>query len=173
MEEVTVQYVASYGRSVLRGTSFATVCDRLVAEGYAVHRAKEVQRGVLEIPHNKATRNPAVLRSSIADQPAEPEEQIEPAWTPEPIPVPTVVVGIQVRECGTVHPDGAVCIIPVFFETPACGCADKVYEHDGPHEAHDEYGVSHRWTEVLTVEDADFDCYSDRVDPGTGEEWAS
>lgn len=159
MEGDNNAFVARFGRTVVRGDSFTAVCEVLVENGYEVQRAKEVQRGVLEIPH--ATRRPASLRSWHADEQAQAEEaQPEPQWVPPAISVPTVVVGIQVRACGSVHSDGVVCLVPVYFETPACGCADRVYEHDGYHEATDpDSGVTHRWSEVLEIRDADFNAY--------------
>ena len=169
MKDEVNAFTATFGRTVINGETFSAVCDMLVTRGFEVHLASEVDRGVLHIPHKSGRRN-AELRANTLAEPPPPQPEPEPQWTPEPIPVARVVVGIQVRACGSVHPDGVACMLPVYFETPACGCADIVYAHDGPHEASDEYGVSHRWNEILTIEDADFDCYADRVD-ADGNEW--
>lgn len=151
-------YVARFGRTVIRGDDFVAVCDTLIEAGYEVSRAKEVKRGVLEIPHG-GTRSPAQLRSWHADEVAQKQPEVQAQWVPEPVATPRVVVGIQVRECGSVHSEGVVCMVPVYFETPACGCADRVYEHPGYHEVTTDDGVTHRWSEVLEIVDADYNSY--------------
>lgn len=156
MEGTANAYVARFGRTVIRGDDFVAVCDTLIENGYEISRAKEVKRGVLEIPHN-GTRRPAQLRSWHADEVA--QAQPEQLVAEPPPPIPRVVVGIQVRACGSVHSEGVVCLVPVYFETPACGCADRVYEHPGYHEATTADGVTHRWSEVLEIVDADYNAY--------------
>ena len=161
-------YVARFGRTVIRGDDFVGVCDALIEKGFEVHLAKEVKRGVLEIPH--PTRKPAQLRSWHADHAAQEEEkaaQEEPKATLAEL---RAIVGIQVRQCGSVHSEGVVCMVPVYFEAPPCGCADRVYAHTGYHEAVTEDGVTHRWTEVLEIVDADYNAYGPEAD---GEEAVS
>ena len=156
MEGVDNAFVARFGRTVIRGDDFVAVCDVLIENGFVMAQATQIEVGVLSVPHS-GERRPATLRSWHADQP---QEDPEPVFVPEPVEVPRIVVGIQVRECGSVHSDGVVCLVPVYFETPACGCADRVYEHTGYHEATDpQSGVTHRWTEVLEIQDADYNAY--------------
>jgi len=80
---------------------------------------------------------------------------------------------VEARACGAVHPDGVVCLVPVFFETAAKTCAscgsmttgEVVYQHQPPHESWNGDGVvTHRWEEnsatTITVKDYPRDVYS-------------
>jgi len=74
----------------------------------------------------------------------------------EPIP-------LTCGTCGSVHPEGVICLVPVFYERictdPNCG-AMTTYGHDGPHEAVTDDGlITHRWVEELVVTDLPFNGY--------------
>jgi len=157
-------FVARYGRTTLRGDNFNAICVELVAHDYLVTKMTTVATGKFLVPHRDEKRKPAQILSYHAYQ-AE-EAQPEPTWVPEPIPVPTTVVGLQVRECGSVHTDGVFCRVGVYFET-RCDCGtETVYAHDGPHEAVDADGnVIARWEEVLQICDLPFNRYSSTYDP--------
>lgn len=79
---------------------------------------------------------------------------------------------MKTRACGKVHPQGMPCLKPVLYEDGCC--ADKVYDHDGPHEHTDEDGViTKRWEEQLQVVDLPYNAYGPWVDneeqPATAE----
>jgi hypothetical protein len=66
-------------------------------------------------------------------------------------------------ECGAVHPEGMVCLIPIFIEKKCC--LVTTYGHNGPHEAADAEGViTHRWIEELVITDLPFNAYGPGCD---------
>lgn len=72
----------------------------------------------------------------------------------EPVP-------LHCGECGAVHSEGVVCLIPVYRESSKC-CAEHmtIYAHEQPHEAMDENGViTHRWVTKTIIEDLQFNAY--------------
>ena len=158
-------FIARYGRTTIRGDDFNAICVELVAHDYMVTKMTTVAKGKFLVPHRDDKRKPAQIVSYHAYQ-AE-EAQPEPAWVPEPVEVPKVVIGLKVRECGSVHSDGVVCMVAVYFET-RCDCGtETVYAHDGPHEAFDADGnVIARWEEVLQIRDLPFNAYG-AYDPAT------
>lgn len=69
----------------------------------------------------------------------------------EPIP-------LTCGDCGSMHPEGVICLVPVFFERTCCTV--NTYGHDGPHEAATADGViTHRWIEELVITDLPFNAY--------------
>lgn len=110
-------------------------------------------------------------------------EQAKPAWsTPDDEPMSVQVAaahlaGAEVEagavepipltcgECGAVHPEGVVCLVPIFYERRCC--IVETYAHDGPHEAATDDGlITHRWIEELVVTDLPFDSYLGKGRPG-------
>jgi len=156
-------FEAVYGRTRIRANSFQAVGDELAGRGFVMHQAVHVDAWTIRVPHTDPARRPATLKKHEPEQPV------------EPVVVDPVIVALQetaalvthggdgvalaTRDCGAVHPDGVCCFISVFFESLTCGCGDRVYEHDGPHEAVTPDGVRYRWEEVLTVQDLPYNAY--------------
>ena len=94
--------------------------------------------------------------------PTEPVAWLDGRWAQaEPNPdEPDDDAMLKVRVCGAVHSDGVTCTLPVMYE-PGC-CSDIVYEHQ-IHEAWNDVGngpfISHRWKEVLVIQDMPYNCY--------------
>lgn len=63
-------------------------------------------------------------------------------------------------DCGSMHPEGVICLVPVFYESAECCHAIVTYGHDGPHEAATPDGViTHRWITEMVVTDLPFNAY--------------
>jgi len=168
MEE-SYAFVATYSSVRIKGHTFTAVGDELMERGFDMARAVKIDAMTIEVPHTQPRRAKAKV---VANLP-EPEPVREIAMQPEvaksieayrAIYDGEAVLGIQTRPCGSIHSDGVVCLIPVLFEELKCGCGDFVFDHDGPHESVDDDGVKYRWTEVLLIQDAEFDTYGVRDD---------
>lgn len=71
----------------------------------------------------------------------------------EPIP-------LTCGTCGSVHPEGVVCVVPIMFKRIGCCHTVTTYAHDGPHEARTDDGVvTHRWIEETVITDLPFNFY--------------
>jgi hypothetical protein len=157
-------FVATYSSTKIKGHTFESVGDALVERGFVMAEAVQVAPMTLEVPHSNPRRAKARLVANLPE-PVRPEPiAMQPdleralAKAAESFMNDTGA-GLNTRPCGAVHSDGVACLIPVLYEALTCGCGDYVYDHDGPHESEDENGVKYRWTEVLLIQDAEFNAY--------------
>jgi hypothetical protein len=134
-------FVARYASRTVTGMTFSEVGDALVARGFDMTSAIATAHGVLIVPHSDPTRNAAHVFKVVA-----PVEVVE---KPMQVDVASALLAgesvmaglsngppIQCRTCGAVHPEGVVCVIPVFYEVLCDMCGSETsYNHDGPHEA--------------------------------------
>lgn len=126
-------------------------------------RRKELDDGLRARRNGKPHSGTQVAKPASDDQPMSvgvasaylAGAEVE-AGVREPIP-------LTCGECGAVHPEGVVCLIPIFFERRCC--VVETYAHDGPHEAATEDGlITHRWIEELVVTDMPFNAYAAHQD---------
>ena len=160
-------FVARNCNTTLTGHSFTEIGDQLIVKGFDMARAEQKPDGILVVPHAKSARVWAKVYSKVA--PVDPvvidvqPEVAKAVEAGERVAKQMSAVGIYTRDCGAVHPEGVVCIIPVFAER-AC-CSEVIYPHDGPHEVTNEHGVvTHRWIEERVVTDLPFNGYGEYVD---------
>jgi len=159
-------YVARYCNTTLTGHSFTEVGDQLVSKGFDMARAEQKPDGILIVPHAKSARVWAKVYSKV--EPVTPTvievqpEVAKAAAAGAKAAKQMAAVGIYTRDCGAVHPEGVVCIIPVFAEK-AC-CSEVIYPHDGPHQVVVEGQVTHRWIEEHVITDLPFNAYGEYVD---------
>lgn len=162
------QFIARYASVYVTGKSFAQVGDVLHQRGFNMLAARQTDHGVLVVPHRKKNRVAARVYRQL-----EPVEAEEKPPEPEPmslgaaeIEVVTAAVesgavkpvGLTCRECGAVHPEGVVCVIPIMAHLRCC--IQETYAHEGPHEAATPEGVvTHRWIEELVITDLPFNAY--------------
>jgi len=192
------RFVARYASVYVTGSSFGEVGDVLARRGFNMTAARQTDHGVLIIPHKKPNRAEAHLFRELDAVTEEPKAKSAlngnapkngVAVGPEnrkPMQVDVAAatfagakvdagieegIGLQCRGCGAVHPEGVVCLVPIFFEIGLCDCGtrhlllDKLYAHPGPHEAATEEGeITHRWMEELVVTDLPFDGYHPLTD---------
>jgi hypothetical protein len=125
-------------------------------------KAYQVDTHTLCVPHPDKRRKPVHI-THYPPPPAPP--------TPPPLDLTNAMkaavevsagtrtpVPLTCRECGAMHPEGAVCLRPIYFEVKCCH--EKVYPHDGPHEATDSAGrITHRWIEERVITDMPFNAY--------------
>jgi hypothetical protein len=160
------EFVARYCNTTLKRGSFTEIGDALIDKGFNMSAAYAKDDGVLVVPHTRTPRVTATLFASLGHV----EESVK-----EPIPTrldlanatlagAAVMDGFEdgakvaARDCGAVHPDGMVCILPVFAERLCC--SERVFPHDGPHQVHGDDGViTHRWVEELIIRDLPFNTY--------------
>jgi hypothetical protein len=177
------QYIARYASVHITGESFTEVGDILAARGFDMTSATQTDQGVLVIPHRKRNRAEAHVFRQLP--PVAPE--FKPLDAPplngnglngnghahEPMSLGAAQVelvtakvesgavepiGLQCGTCGAVHPEGVVCMIPVFYEKRCC--LEHTFAHDGPHEAGTDDGqITHRWIEELVCTDLPFNAY--------------
>lgn len=166
-------FVATYNGTKIKGHTFTSVGDALVERGFEMARAVQVDAATLEVPHGNPRRAKAKLVAKLPEpvQPATPDmtddvytsdnlyRALEQARAEIRAESEEPVNGLRTRACGAVHSDGVACLTPVLYEALNCGCGDYIYDHDGPHESVDEDGVRYRWTEVLLIQDAEFNAY--------------
>ena len=160
-------FVATYNGTKIKGHTFTSVGDALVERGFEMARAVQVDAATLEVPHGNPRRAKAKLVAKLPE-PVQPDtsqvladamEAARAAMRAEEAAAEPLVNGLRTRACGSVHSDGVACLTPVLYEALNCGCGDYIYDHDGPHESVDEDGVRYRWTEVLLIQDAEFNAY--------------
>lgn len=180
------RFVARYASQYVTGDTFTEVGNVLAERGFDMTAARQTDHGVLIIPHRKPGRISAHLFRQL--DPITEAEKLEECDCPpppveaEPSPPPMRVdlaaatlagaeveagvrdgVGLKCRECGAVHPEGMVCMIPVMYEKRCC--LEQTYAHDGPHEAGhhdpdtDTVVITHRWIEELVCTDLPFNAY--------------
>jgi hypothetical protein len=156
-------FIAKAGKAAIKGDSFTAVGDELQRRGFDMSRAQQVGPNEIKIPHTDPRRAHARLEGHNGHDVETEVPSVEIAGlelTAASVVSGTVEpVGLQTRQCGVVHPDGAPCMIPVLYEPRPCGCGDYVYEHDGPHEAVTVDGVKYRWDVVLLVQDLKWNAY--------------
>jgi len=154
---------AVYGKTTIKGDDFQAVADALVERGFDMTRAEGMADGTLKVPHTQPRRQAARM---MFDKHEPPPPAPDPLYSRLAAAYETALVGgrapgLRTRNCGAVHSDGVVCLLPVLFEALNCGCGDMVYPHEGPHESCDTEGVRYRWEEVLVIQDLPFDTYSE------------
>jgi hypothetical protein len=173
MQEDDHAFVARFGNTVIRGSSFEAVGDALVERGFQMVKAVHVGPGEVEIPHSKPSRQPARLKAKLPEPTPEPEPvisqettllmaRVEMATAAAMSGATPPIGDFGSRPCGAVHSDGVVCLIVVFIErVNDCECCggEIVYHHEGPHEAADEDGVKYRWTAVTVIQDHEYNSY--------------
>jgi len=164
-EGETPQFVARYASQVVTGTTFAEVGDTLAERGFDMARATATAQGVLLVPHTDRSRQAAHLYQELV-----PVEQAPKPVIPVQLDVATAMLaGAEVesgfrdgaalacRDCGAVHPEGVVCVIPIMYEMQCC--TERTYPHHGPHEHRVNGRVTHRWVEELVITDLAFNGY--------------
>jgi hypothetical protein len=152
---------------MVSGPTFSHVGDQLAERGFDMTRASANQHGVLVVPHRDGRRQAARLfkvLEAVAEEPKAEDAPLSIEVANAMLAGESVAAGVhdgpplQCRGCGHVHPEGAVCLIPILFEMRCC--YERTYPHDGPHEATDPEGVvTHRWVEELVITDLAFNAY--------------
>jgi hypothetical protein len=181
MGEEAHRYVARYASQYVTGQTFTEVGDVLHQRGFDMQRAEQTEHGVLLIPHKDGRRMAARLFQNLPT--VEPEHKhngdaVAEETHVQPMQVDVAAatfagakveagiddgVALKCRECGAVHPEGVVCMVPIFYETRCC--LEQTYAHPGPHEASTEEGViTHRWIEERVITDVPFDAYHPLTD---------
>ena len=160
-------YVAKYGNVTLKSHTFAAIGDLLLERGFIMEDAKPVKHNVVEIPHVKEGRKSARLEYCNGHT-VEDVKTVELIKSPEIISSELVhqkvmadplANGIAIRDCGSVHTDGIICVIPTWYRSAQCTCGDTIYAHKGPHEGVTDDGIKYRWEEVLIIRDLPFNAY--------------
>lgn len=164
MSNEGVRFVARYASQTVSGDTFVEVADLLTQRGFDIARAVSHSHGSLTVPHTDGRRRPANLFRTVrrvvpkSDLPMQPEV-LAAVMAGKRVAEGGDGPGLKTRPCGSVHPDGAVCVVSVYAETRCC--SERVYAHEGPHEARTPDGVvTNRWVETLEVEDLPFDAYA-------------
>lgn len=169
-------FIARYASVCVTGSSFAEVGDVLAARGFDMVRATQTARGVLVVPHKRPDRQAAHVYRQVPKvngvEKPEPEIPMQVDVAAAMLKTAEIesglrepIIGLQCRECGAVHPEGVVCLVPIFFEVECHHCGrEECYTHPGPHEHADHEGViTHRWVTEMVIKDLPYDGYM-RVD---------
>jgi len=164
------RFIARYASVYVTGSSFAEVGDQLHARGFDMLAASQTAHGVLVVPHTKPDRQAARVFKEVPAAVEEPKVEVEdkPMSTDLAAAVfagakveAGIEEGIQLEchACGAVHPEGALCMIPIFSRQKCC--LRDIYPHDGPHEAATQEGlITHRWIEEVVITDLPFNGYA-------------
>jgi hypothetical protein len=163
--EGPARFVARYATQTFTGSSFSEVGDKLAGRGFDMTRMCHIEDHTYRVPHRDPHRRPAY----IVHTPAPPEP---PPVLPVPIDLQKAMliaaalsnrtmepIPLTCRECGAIHPEGAVCVLPIYYEVKCCH--ETIYAHKGPHEAVNSGGIiTHRWVEERVITDLPFNAYA-------------
>jgi hypothetical protein len=151
---VNHRYRAIYGAATIEG-DFLEVTDVLASRGFDMTAAMHVGPHAMHVPHPEHT--------------AAMVERVPEVKSPEIIAAEHAYLaamkghrdpGLQTKDCGCVHPEGLICIVPVLYKPMCSHCqTDQVYAHEGPHEALIDGLVKFRWVETVQIEDLSYNAY--------------